>query len=136
MDEFLKIALVGVFSGGIGVAIIEVVKESIACRRKRKAEKEDKAEAKIERAEAEEKKKTNERLDRIEEQNKAIVEGLRVMLLDRVLYLGQSYIDKGEITYDERHRFHQMHDCYHTGLGGNGDADLIVEAVDELPPKR
>lgn len=136
MDEFLKIALAGMFSGGVFVAIIEVVKESIAFRRKRKAEKEDKAAAKIEQAEAEEKKKTDERLDRLEEQNKAIIDGLRVMLLDRVLYLGQSYIDKGEITYDERHRFHQMHDCYHTGLGGNGDADLIVEAVDELPPKR
>ena len=136
MDEFLKIALVGVFSGGIGVAIIEVVKESIAFRRKRKADKEDKAEAKIERAEAEEKKKNDERLKTLETTVNAVAEGVKLMLLDRIIYLGQGYVDKGEITYDERHRFHQMHDCYHTGLNGNGDADLIVEAVDELPPKR
>lgn len=29
-----------------------------------------------------------------------------------------------------------MHNCYHSGLGGNGDADLVVAAVDELPLKK
>lgn len=29
-----------------------------------------------------------------------------------------------------------MHNCYHSGLGGNGDADLVVDAVDELPLKK
>lgn len=136
MSEFLKIALAGMCSGGVFVAIIEIVKEGIAFRRKRKADKEDRAEAKLEKAEEAKEKNIDERLTRIEKQNKALVEGLRAMLLDRILYLGQSYVDKGEISYDDRHRFHQMHDCYHNGLGGNGDANLIVEAVDELPPKR
>ncbi len=47
----------------------------------------------------------------------------------------EGYIEQKEIAYDDRRRFHAMHDCYHNGLGGNGDADLIVEAVDELPLK-
>lgn len=136
MTEFLKIALAGMCSGGVFVAIIEIVKEGIAFRRKRKADKEDRAEAKLEKAEEAKEKSIDDRLTCIENQNKAIAEGLRAMLLDRILYLGQSYVDKGEISYDDRHRFHQMHDCYHNGLGGNGDANLIVEAVDELPPKR
>ena len=29
-----------------------------------------------------------------------------------------------------------MHDCYRKGLGGNGDADIIVEGVDALPLKK
>jgi len=58
------------------------------------------------------------------------------ILLDRILYLGQSYIAKGEIDFDDRKRLHAMHDCYHNGLHGNGDADLIMEAVDELPLKK
>lgn len=136
MSEFLKIALAGMCSGGVFVAIIEIVKEGIAFRRKRKADKEDRVEAKLEKAEEAKEKDIDERLTRIEKQNKALVEGLRAMLLDRILYLGQSYVDKGEISYDDRHRFRQMHDCYHNGLGGNGDANLIVEAVDELPLKR
>jgi len=63
-------------------------------------------------------------------------EALKLVLLDRILYLGRSYIAKGEISYDERRRFHLMHKCYHTGLGGNGDADPIVSDVDELPLSR
>lgn len=63
-------------------------------------------------------------------------EALRLILLDRILYLGKGYIARGEISYDERRRFHAMHQCYHTGLGGNGDADLIVSGVDELPLTR
>lgn len=33
-------------------------------------------------------------------------------------------------------RYENMHNCYHSGLGGNGDADLVVAAVDELPLKK
>ena len=56
-------------------------------------------------------------------------------MLDRIRHLGQSYIQKGEISFDDRRIFHMMHDAYHDGLGGNGDADLVVEAVDDLPLK-
>lgn len=136
MDEVMKIALAGMLSGGVFVAIIEAVKESIAFRRRRKAEKEDKAEAKAEADEEKKQAETEQKLKELEEKLSAVAEGVKLMLLDRIIYLGQGYIDKGEITYDERHRFHQMHDCYHDGLKGNGDAKLIVEAVDELPPKR
>ena len=136
MEEYFKIALASLLSGGVFVAIIEIVKESIAFRRKRKAEKEDRAEAKVEAAEEQKQRENDERLKDLEEKVAAVAEGVKLMLLDRIIYLGQGYINKGEITYDERHRFHQMHDCYHDGLHGNGDAKLIVEAVDELPPKR
>lgn len=136
MNELLKIALAGILSSGVFVAVIEIVKESIAFRRRRKAEQEDRAEAKADAAEEKKKQETEARLKELEEKVAAIAEGVKLMLLDRIIYLGQGYIEKGEITYDERHRFHQMHDCYHDGLKGNGDAKLIVEAVDELPPKR
>ena len=63
-------------------------------------------------------------------------EALKLILLDRILWLGQSYINKGEISFDDRRRFHAMHSCYHSGLGGNGDADIIVEGVDALPLKK
>ena len=132
MDEFIKIALAGLLSGSVFVAIIETIRESIAFKRRRKAEKEDRAEAKADAEQAE----TEKKLQELENKVAAVAEGVKLMLLDRIIHLGQGYIDKGEITYDERHRFRQMHDCYHDGLNGNGDAKLIVEAVDELPPKR
>jgi len=136
---------IAILSGGAFAAIIEGVIKGIQWKRERKAVKEDRAEEKadktgeIEKALAEAKKssedgdrKLQEQLNKTAEKQDAIAEGVRLMLLDRILYLGKSYISDGEISYDDRRRFHQMHDCYHKGLGGNGDADLIVEAVDEL----
>lgn len=77
-----------------------------------------------------------EDIKRLRSSDAAQSEALKQILLDRVLYLGQGYIAKGEISYDDRRRFHAMHDCYHKGLGGNGDADIIVEGVDALPLKK
>ncbi len=74
-------------------------------------------------------------MENLENQMSSQSEALKLILLDRILYLGQVYIEQKEIAYDDRRRFHAMHDCYHNGLGGNGDADLIVEAVDALPLK-
>ena len=76
-----------------------------------------------------------EKIATLERQNEAAAEALKVILLDRIRHLGQSYIQKGEISFDDRRIFHMMHDAYHDGLGGNGDADLVVEAVDDLPLK-
>lgn len=80
------------------------------------------------------KKRNAKKADRDDAQSKA----LKLLLLDKVLYLGQCYIDKGVISLEERRFFHEMHNCYHNDLGGNGDADLIVAAVDRLPliPKK
>ena len=61
--------------------------------------------------------------------------GLRVVLLDRIQYLGQCYLADGEISFDDRRRLHRMHDAYHTGLNGNGDLDVIMAQVDRLPLK-
>ena len=66
----------------------------------------------------------------------SLANALKLILLDRILYLGQSYLNKGEVSIYDRQRLHAMHECYHNGLGGNGDADLIMRAVDELPLKK
>lgn len=147
--QILLTAVAAIVGGTAGAAVINALNERWKFNASRKAAKEDKAEEKADKTEetskavsefeASEKKKNEEieaRLRAIEKQSTAQSEALKLILLDRVLYLGQGYIDKGEISYDDRRRFHAMHDCYHTGLGGNGDADLIVEGVDELPLKR
>lgn len=111
----------------------------------RKAAKEDKSEeradktreisdavAKFEKSEAEKNAEIDKRLDALDKQMEAQSTALRLILLDRILHLGQGYIMKGEISFDDRKRLHDMHDCYHSGLGGNGDADLIMREVDNL----
>lgn len=128
--------LIGFLSCGGFVAFLEILKEYLAFRRKRKAEKEDRAEEKSEKAAEKREEEDERRMREMEATLKAVQEGVKLLLLDRILYLGEYYIEKGEITFDQRHRFHQMHDCYHDGLHGNGDADVVVELVDELPPHK
>lgn len=57
---------------------------------------------------------------------------LRMILLDRLQYLCRCYIRAGKVDFDDRRRLHKMHDAYHA-LGGNGDLDVLMAAVDELP---
>lgn len=79
--------------------------------------------AKKEKAEAA-KEKTDDKSD-------AIKDALQLVLLDRVKYLGQSYIKKNEIELSDKQMLHKMHDTYKR-LGGNGDLDWIMEEVDKL----
>lgn len=135
--EILTAALLAIVGGAAGAAIITGINERWKFKANRKAVKEDRAEAKADKMD--ELAKTladmQQQLATLKASDTAQAEALRLILLDRVLYLGKSYIDKGKISYDDRRRFHAMHDCYHTGLGGNGDAALIVEGVDALPLK-
>ena len=121
IGEILIAVLMAVAGGAAGAAVINGINERWKFKAGRKAAKEDREE---------------ENIKRLRSSDAAQSEALKQILLDRVLYLGQGYIAKGEISYDDRRRFHAMHDCYHKGLGGNGDADIIVEGVDALPLKK
>ena len=57
---------------------------------------------------------------------------LRYIMLYIIQERAERYIIKGSVTLEERRSLHKWHDLYHNGLGGNGDADLLMSAVDEL----
>lgn len=147
--QIIMTAVGVVLGGAAGAALVNALHDRWKFKATRQAAKEDKEEERkskieelgetfdeYERAGEKKKREIDEKLKRIEAQNAAQSEALKLILLDRVLWLGKGYVDKGEISFDDRKRFHAMHDSYHKGLGGNGDADLIVQAVDELPLKR
>lgn len=146
--EFVVALVLAIAGGAAGAAVINGINERWKFKASRKAAKEDKAEEKADKTEeigeaVEEIRKTEDKrqeemekeISIMKAQIQALVEADRVVLLDRIRHLGQSYIQKGEISFDDRRIFHMMHDAYHDGLGGNGDADLVVEAVDDLPLK-
>ena len=60
---------------------------------------------------------------------------LKWVLYDRIRYLGQAYIHDGKVDFDDRRILHEMHQCYHNGLGGNGDLDSLMNEVNKLPLK-
>ena len=45
----------------------------------------------------------------------------------------REHLREGSATIEEKRQLHQWHDLYHNGLGGNGDADALMAAVDKLP---
>ena len=57
----------------------------------------------------------------------------RLILKDRIKHLGKSYIQRGSITIDELKDLHEMHECYHNELKGNGFLDTLMSEIDRLP---
>lgn len=137
-----------IIGGGLGVALINACNERWKIRQQRKAQLEDKAEEKndktdeiseeVERFKKYEETKNKElegKIDLLTSNIEILMEAQKLMYLDKIRHLGQSYIRDKEITFDDRRMFHLMHDMYHFGLNGNGDADSLVKAVDDLPLK-
>ncbi len=123
--EFLAaLALALVAGGGIGVAVVNGMNERKMHKLKRADDKEDKAALDSEK-----------RLKAVETKVDALIDANKYLLYDRIRYLGQKYIDTGEIDFDDRRILNAMHTCYHTGLDGNGDLDKLMEAVNDLPLK-
>ena len=58
---------------------------------------------------------------------------LRYLMLYIIQERAKAHIKDGCITLEERRSLHHWHDLYHTGLGGNGDADALMAQVDRLP---
>jgi hypothetical protein len=65
----------------------------------------------------------------------ALKQGMKFIMLDRIKWLGQSYIKSGEISFNDRRLLNEMHGVYHNGLGGNGDLDTLMREVNELSLK-
>ena len=136
--ETLKTIILALIGGGTGAALVNAFFNGWKFKAERKAKKEDMAEEKDDKLGkltelvtglAEQQKTINAQVDALREAQKCV-------LLDRVIWLGQGYIRAGEIDFDDRRRLREMHSAYHDGLGGNGDADAIMRAVDALPLKK
>lgn len=55
---------------------------------------------------------------------------------DRICYLGEEYIKRGNITKDEYENIHDYLYEPYKALGGNGTAEKIMNEVDRLPISR
>ena len=124
MLKILVGILTALISGGVGAAVVQLIRDHLSYKRDRKAKKEDR-----------EALNSEERLKSIEKKTDAQSTALKFILYDRIRFLGQAYIDDGEIDFDDRRILRDMHRSYHDGLGGNGDLDILMKQVDALPLK-
>ena len=74
--------------------------------------------------------------DRTEDKDAALKQGIKLLLADKIQYLGLRYIEEGEVTFSNKKMLNEMHSVFHNGLGGNGDYDDLMEEFNELPLKR
>ena len=73
------------------------------------------------------------RRDKKKEAESAERKALRYLMLYIIQDTARELIADRKATMDEKRQLHQWHEVYHQGLGGNGDADKLMEAVDRLP---
>lgn len=95
--------IVAIISGPFGAALVGLIQYLIARRAKAKAA--DSAERKA----------------------------LRYLMLYIIQERAVEYIASKEISLDDRRRLIHWHEVYHAGLGGNGDADALMDQVMHLP---
>ena len=112
MSDTVIVALVAGLTAVIG-GLISQIGEGIRQKRKRKYDKDDGKDKDI----------------------IALKAGLKWVLYDRIRFLGQHYIGAGQVDFDDRRILNEMHKSYHDGLGGNGDLDVLMREVNELPLK-
>lgn len=118
-------------SGGVAAAMVKILDNIVMWKLKRKAVKEDKASE-------EEEKQAQEKEQEFEDMKGSVRDlamGQKVILHDRIKYLGRGYLRNGEIDLDDRQDLIEMHGAYHS-LGGNGNLNALMEEVLELPLKR
>lgn len=69
--------------------------------------------------------------DRHDERVDALVEANKVLMIDKVRYLGKKYISEGEIHLEDKENLIEMYDAYKK-LGGNGHLDTVMYEVNHL----
>lgn len=72
-----------------------------------------------------EKKKTSDK--RID----ALVAAQQVMMIDRVRYLGATYIREGKISLSDKENITSMYHAY-KDLGGNGHLETVMREIEQL----
>lgn len=77
-------------------------------------------------------KKKDKEKEEDEDRDDVVMKALRYIMLYIIQERAKDHISHGKITVEERRSLHKWHELYHNGLNGNGDADLQMEAIDQL----
>ena len=61
----------------------------------------------------------------------ALVDGLKVLTVDRVRYLGRHYIEARGVSLEDKENLEDMYRAY-KALGGNGHLETVMAEVERL----
>ena len=81
-------------------------------------------------------KKHEKNFEKIEGRLEEVSDLCMGLAYDRIIHVGESFLNRGWITVDEREDFRKyLWGPYHQA-GGNGSGDAMMKAIDELPIKK
>ena len=69
--------------------------------------------------------------DKHDERVDALVDANKVLMIDKVRWLGKKYIAEGEVHLEDKENLKEMYQSYKR-LGGNGHLDTIMSEIDRL----
>lgn len=78
-------------------------------------------------------KRRDDKKDRRSDREDATQKALRYIMLYIIQERCKDHIREKKISLEDRRALHHWHDLYHNGLGGNGDADALMQQIDRLP---
>lgn len=142
----LETLVICILSSTVAAAVVNAVKDIFLARSKRKDDIEDREDDDHKKLMQyiEKQEQTDQRVNElIEEVHKYmldngelmqnIIKSNKLIMLDRIKHIALGYIRAGKISYEDRKLLHNMWDEYHNAWNGNGDLNLIMSDVDELP---
>lgn len=69
--------------------------------------------------------------DKHDERIDALVEANKVLMIDRVRWLGKQHIANGEIALEDKENLREMYNAYKR-LGGNGHLETVMSEIDHI----
>lgn len=118
---------------GFGAGLVVIIQKMI----ERKWAKDDRNEAKEDKLDKLEKKleDMDKKLKELSKDVGHVKSAQRAILSDRIKSLGTKYLEDREVEFEDRRNLHQLHDAYHNDCDGNGDYDILMKDINELPLK-
>lgn len=129
--------IVGVIGGSFGAAIVNGIFKLIEQRRNRKAQKEDREDAKqdVNAEQSEDIRKLREDVNAQIIAQQSMMAALREVLGAQIKAQCLQYLDDGSILSGDYEDLKRMHKVYHDELNGNGFFDDLMYKVRKLPMK-
>lgn len=141
----VDVIVMAILSSSVLVALINAITAVWTWKANKKAKDEDKKDDLEERVKNIEECRDNiskniiglsDKLDEAMKNQAKLAEDIKysnqLLMRDRIKSLAQDYLKRETISFEDRKLIHDMWDTYHTIWGGNGDLNLLMEAIDEL----
>lgn len=131
--EMMEILLVSGFAGAAAVALINGLKDLRLWYLNRRAKKEDHREEQEDMTEkiGREMESFKTEMSVMKKEISSLGAGQTIILYDRIKFLAKSYIQNGEVSFDDFEDLRKMHEVYQAG-GGNGGLDDLMTKVRKL----